>query len=283
MSLYCISWLILLAQHPNYIFLLFHRTPDAVICLFLSIVFCIRHHCQIESPFQQHSTTVRILLPDDYDIGKTYRVLYVLPVVANDERKHGDGLLEIMKYNFHNTHQLICVAPEFTSKPWYADHSDNMGRQDESHFLKTILPYIDDNYPTLKSKEGRLLIGFSKSGWGAFSLLLRHPGCFGRAVAWDAPLMLRVPRSYSMETFGTVENFRTYELTSLLRAKGPELGDSVRLNHFGYSSFQADHEAAHELMDTLKIPHGYREAVPREHTWTSGWLPEAVAMLCEAG
>ncbi len=58
---------------------------------------------QIESPFQHNSTTVRILLPDDFDAAKTYKVLYVLPVVANDERKYGDGLSEIIKYNYHNT------------------------------------------------------------------------------------------------------------------------------------------------------------------------------------
>ena len=36
---------------------------------------------QIESPFQQNRTTIRILLPDKFDTEKTYRVLYVLPVV----------------------------------------------------------------------------------------------------------------------------------------------------------------------------------------------------------
>jgi hypothetical protein len=74
---------------------------------------------RIESPFQQNSTTIRILLPDDFDTEKTYKVLYVLPVVENDKRKYGGGLMEIVKHDFHNIHQLICVAPEFTSIPWY--------------------------------------------------------------------------------------------------------------------------------------------------------------------
>ena len=140
---------------------------------------------RIASPYQADSTTIRILLPDNMIPGESYKVLYVLPVIENDNRRFGDGLSEIMKYGYHNKFKLICVAPEFTSLPWYADHATNSEQQDESHFLKTVIPFIDDQYPTLRSKEGRLLIGFSKSGWGAFSLLLRHPETFYRAVGWD--------------------------------------------------------------------------------------------------
>lgn len=42
---------------------------------------------RIESPFQRNSTIVRILLPDNIDTEKSYKVLYVLPVNADDERK----------------------------------------------------------------------------------------------------------------------------------------------------------------------------------------------------
>ena len=33
--------------------------------------------------------------------------------------------------------------------------------------------------------RGRMLVGYSKSGWGAFTLLLRHPGVFSRAAAYS--------------------------------------------------------------------------------------------------
>ncbi len=124
--------------------------------------------------YQADSTTIRVLLPDEMIPGESCQVLYVLPVVENDNHRFGDGLFEIAKYGYHNEFKLICVAPEFTSLPWYADHETNMQQQDESHLLRTVIPFIDDHYPTLKSNQGRLLIGFSKSGWGAFSLLLRR-------------------------------------------------------------------------------------------------------------
>ena len=67
--------------------------------------------------------------------------------------------------------------------------------------------------PVQTVPAGRLLLGFSKSGWGAFSLLLRHPDVFGRAAAWDAPLMMNKPGPYgSGDIFGTPENFARYQI-----------------------------------------------------------------------
>ncbi len=41
------------------------------------------------------------------------------------------------------------------------------------------------------------------------------------------------------------------------------------------------HQSAHRLMEELKIAHEYRDGPKREHSWHSGWLPEAVQMLVE--
>lgn len=140
---------------------------------------------QISSNYQSEETTVRVLLPDKLDASKKYRVLYVLPVVAAAERRFGDGLRQVRDLGFHNTHDLVCVAPEFTAPPWFADHDGDPGMRDESHLLKVVLPFVEATYPAIREADGRLLIGFSKSGWGALSLLLRNPQTFHKAAAWD--------------------------------------------------------------------------------------------------
>lgn len=81
----------------------------------------IRFH-KVHSPFQKDSTTVRVLLPDNIESAKACKVLYVLPVREEFNRKNGDGLVEILKNDFHNKFDLICVAPGYTYLPWYADH-----------------------------------------------------------------------------------------------------------------------------------------------------------------
>lgn len=242
---------------------------------------------RVASPFQSDSTTVRVLTPDNMDPNKEYKVLYVLPVIENDNRRFGDGLLEIQKYNYHNTHQLICVAPEFTAMPWFADHSNNQGKQDESHLLKTVIPYIDAVLPTLKAKEGRLLIGFSKSGWGAFTLLLRNSEVFGKAVGWD--IGIRVDTG-DLETskldekiardFGTKENFEHYRISSLLKEKGTILGSNQRLFYYNVEGKRgAGGAKIHQLMIELGIPHRYLYEPKIKHRWDSGWIPEAINFL----
>ncbi len=242
---------------------------------------------QVDSPFQHDRTTIRILLPNDYDTEKTYKVLYVLPVVENDRRKYADGLSEIMKYNYHNTHQLICVAPEFTSKPWYADHSDNMGRQDESHLLKTVLPYVDSRFPTSKSKEGRLLIGFSKSGWGAITLLLRNPDVFYKAAAWDTgirvdtgPIDEEDRARRIKEYFGSRSNFEKHRISNLIITKGKDLGDKERLFYYNTEGIRAAGGVElHRQMVEAGLPHRYYYETMRKHRWNSGWIPLAVEFL----
>jgi acylphosphatase len=105
---------------------------------------------------------------------------------------------------------------------------------------------------------------------------------FGKAVAWDAPLMMERPDKYHMaDIFGTQENFEKYRISTLLKKQAAKLLGPVRLIHFGYGNFREHHQLAHRLMDDLKIAHQYRDGPQREHSWHSGWLPEAVEMLVE--
>ena len=85
---------------------------------------------------------------------KLYKVLCVLPVQPTDTRPYGDGLQQIMEYNYHNIYNLICVAPEFTSMPWFANNNSIPDKQDESHFSETVMPLKQQTnikqYPMLK-------------------------------------------------------------------------------------------------------------------------------------
>ncbi|NLS92207.1 MAG: hypothetical protein GXX96_08515 [Planctomycetaceae bacterium] len=234
----------------------------------------------IRSEYQPGETSIRVLLPDRLQENRHYPVLYVLPVEAGNETRWGDGLVEVGKHDLANQYGLICVEPTFAQLPWYADHPTDPAIRQESYFVKTVVPLVDRLYPTQAEPEGRLLLGFSKSGWGGFSLLLRHPDTFGKAAAWDAPLMMDRPGRYgSGPIFGSEENFVKYEVAALLRRDAAQFQESDRLIHFGYGNFREHHQAAHRLMEELGIRQTYRDGPQREHSWHSGWLPEAVEML----
>jgi len=83
------------------------------------------------------------------------------------------------------------------------------------------------------------LVGFIKSGWGAMSLLLRHPDVFYRAAGWDAGIRLNtgpIEESDRAERiareWGTAENFDKYRISSLIISRGMKLGSETRLFYY---------------------------------------------------
>ena len=143
----------------------------------------------VSSQYQKGENLLEVLLPDRFDPTEAHRVLYVLPVETGIGGRYGDGLMEVKKLDAHNRHNLICVAIAFDQLPWFADHATDKQRQHETYITRVVVPFIESKYKTPGDASGRLLLGFSKSGWGAFSLILRNPQTFGKAASWDAPLM----------------------------------------------------------------------------------------------
>ena len=236
---------------------------------------------RLRSPRQNGETTVRVFTPEQVHPLPRLRTLYVLPVEAGGGTKWGDPASEIRRTDLANRHQLIVVLPTFSALPWYADHPTSPDLRQESYILEDVLPLVEQAYPADPRPEGRLLAGFSKSGWGAWSLLLRNPETFARAAAWDAPLMQAAPNRYGMRPiFADQANFERYRLTRLVRERAEILRRKNRLVLTGYfDSFRAHHIAMHGLLTELGIPHDYRDGPMREHHWESGWLEETVALL----
>lgn len=235
---------------------------------------------EVRSSYQAKTTQIRVLRPDKLEKGKKYPVVYVLPVEAGTESRYGDGLKEVQKLDLHNKLGAVFVAPTFSHLPWYADHPTKPEVRQETYFLKVVVPFIDQTYPVRAEAEGRRLLGFSKSGWGAWTLLLRHPDVFSKAAAWDAPLMMDKPGEYgSGDIFGTQNNFDGHRVSKLLEDKADKFQKDKRLILLGYGNFRAEHEKAHALMDKLKVAHEYRDGPARKHDWHSGWMKEAVELL----
>lgn len=238
----------------------------------------------VECEYQHAATLVKVLTPDKLESGRRYPVLYVLPVEPGTESRYGHGLAEVKRHDLHNRFGLICVLPTFTRLPWYADHPTDEKLRQETYLLKVVLPLIERELPALPTAEGRLLLGFSKSGYGAWSLLARHPDLFSRAAAWDAPVNMDSPSRFGMgEIYGTQENFEDYRLNRILETGSKPLASQPRLALLGYGSFRDQHVAMHEKLAEWHIPHEYRDGPQRKHVWESGWVPEAVQWLVQGG
>lgn len=234
----------------------------------------------VDSPYQAGETAIHVHLPDDFERNQDARVLYVLPVEPHDGEVWGNSTAEILKHDLHNRFQLICVKPTFSHPPWYADHPSDPEIQQESHFLNVVVPFIDETYCSTTSAPTRLLLGFSKSGWGACSLLLRHLDMFDRAAAFDAPLAWETPNRYGMsEVFGTQTNMDQYCIIDLMKGLAEELAVGPRFALYGYNDFRGQLQFLHYYMLKLGIPNEFQDGPRREHRWDSGWVPSAVEFL----
>lgn len=239
---------------------------------------CLVH--EVTSAFQAATTQIRVLLPAGQQASDRWRVIYVLPVEAGREERYGDGLAEVKKHDLQNKHRVVFVAPTFAHLPWYADHPTDAAIRQEAYFLNVVVPFVEKTYHVRAMRDDRLLLGLSKSGWGAWSLLLRHSDVFGKAAAWDAPLaMHRLGQFGTTPIFGTQENFEQYRVCDLLRMNARSLGGDSRLILTGYGNFLSHHEQLRRLLNDLKIRHEYRDGPQRKHDWHSGWVPEAVELL----
>lgn len=235
-------------------------------------------HFPIESSAQAGPVKVRIVAPAKLSAGEERRFLLILPVEKEGDARFGDGLAEARALGLHEKLGAVMVAPGFAALPWYTDHPTDPKRRDETHLIRGIIPWLDRLYPS--KKPCRLLLGFSKSGWGAFSLILRHPDLFRTAAAWDAPLMKEKPDQFEMgSAFATQANFERYEISRLL-GKGAEVFRAdKRLAHFGFGNFRDHHVRLEALLERLGIRREYKDGPSRKHDWGSGWLGDAAAAL----
>jgi len=251
----------------------------------------IRHQVYIIHTLNEaYDTNVRILLPDTKEGQARYlnnpRVVYVLPVNPDVTTQWNDGLYTVSQADLHNQYGFVAVAPSFTNWPWFADNPTDPKIQQETYFVKEVVPLVDSLFPETSKK--RLLLGFSKSGNGSYQLILRYPDMFMAASIWDAPVMKTAPDEFEMpQIYVTQDNFNQYCIPLLLPEKASLLQGRPRLGLFGYAVFSGpstdrgvDHiVGCHTMLNSLNIPHYYDDSNQRIHRWDSGWMPEAVEAL----
>jgi len=234
----------------------------------------------VTSPYQGRATQIEVLPPDCMQPGDKYPVLYLLPVNDGIMNQWGSGIVEAQRHDIHNRFHVICVAPEYDYTPWYGNHPTDPTLQQESYLLQTVMPLIEERYPVIEGKQGRILLGFSKSGFGAITIMLRNLDRIGMAAAWDTHLLMTGPLPGEEEmqrVFATQENFNQYCVPTLvdkhqatLQAGPPRLVLVANGNDAG---------SLHPLLEERVVPHRYLVDKKREHTWTSQWLPVVAELL----
>ncbi len=233
----------------------------------------------MESEYQLGKQEIHVLLPDNYEKTHAYRVLYVLPVEKGFDSRFGYGLGVLKELNAHNTYNLIIVQMGFEKEPWFGDHATDPNVRQASYVKAFVVPFIEKSYATLGTPEGRLLLGFSKSGWGAFSLILKHPEYFGYAAAWDAPITFE-SFHYGMKTvYGTPEQLTLYRPDLLVPKQRRFFEKQTRLVLTGNKDWGKETVSAHQLLDENGLKHHYDNTLAFPHRWNKGWMEPTLSVL----
>ena len=242
----------------------------------------------IESQYQNGKQEIHVLLPDNYREDKLYRVLYVLPVEKEFDQRYGYGLGELKRMDAHNKYDLIIVQMGFEKEPWYGDHSTDPKARQASYLKEFVVPYIENYYSTMPTSKGRLLFGFSKSGWGAFSLIMTYPEFFGYAASWDAPMFLDKFYLKMEAVYGTTDQLNIYRPDLLASKQKKYFQNKPRLVLSGEQGWGksiptptgSSHTVQmHKLLVEEGIKHVYDNSINVPHTWNEQWMSPALKAL----
>jgi Putative esterase len=229
----------------------------------------------------RHPFAVRVLAPDHPSIDYPHSFLYALPVESGfAQSSWGNGLDELQKLGVHNIYNATIIEPIFAVSPWYADNPVDPTIDHET-FTATLLPEWVDSHLATTGAEKNLLIGFSRSGYGALDLEFKHPSVFDAVAAWDFPADMAYDEFGSSVNYGTETNFQDhYQLTgAFIDSWKAPFTTKDRIWISKGSTFQTQVADFDALLTSHGVLHTLSVQLCDTHTWPAGWLSDAVAGL----
>jgi S-formylglutathione hydrolase FrmB len=223
---------------------------------------------------------INVIKPSGWSASNTYPVLFALPAL----NKASENVANVFDSGgYASAYGCVIVIPYFkTGIPWYGRKND--GTADEHAFTAGVLPGFATEFLACSAdREQRLLIGYSKSANGAYSLVLRNPTVFGYASAWDGVWTIDwATQNVTIQlnvTFGTEAQWQIYDPYTILTSYLSSVNDKQRLSLRGYETWQSDQTDMQILLNANSIQFSYDATDTGNHSFGGGWLSAAVADL----
>jgi S-formylglutathione hydrolase FrmB len=121
-----------------------------------------------------------VILPDNYKKSdKKFPVVYLLHGYSGNYASWAKDFKELKKqvdlYNF------IVIGVDGNYSSWYFDSPIDPSFKYETYVTSELVSYIDKNYKTISTRDGRAISGLSMGGHGALYLSIKHQDIFGAA------------------------------------------------------------------------------------------------------
>ncbi len=179
------------------------------------------------------------------------------------------------QYNF------IIVNPDGGLTNYYFDSPLDKASQFETFITKELVEKIDQTYPTIKDRTGRLIAGLSMGGHGAMYITARHPGLFCVAGSMSGVMNIntntwKVPAEFAKlraENFARLLDTPKYSLNPWPEYTIAGMTDQLKANDvklifdIGVDDFLIEpNRELHKKLVANGTPHDYIER-PGKHEW----------------
>lgn len=140
------------------------------------------------SAFRENEVHLRagVVLPENYDPGRAYAAVYVIPGFGGDERmafseanvRFATSKRDVPHRDLWSNAFIIVLNPESGNGHTLFADSDNNGPV-AAALIRELIPALEARYPLIKEPSARLVTGHSSGAWSALWLSLNHPETFG--------------------------------------------------------------------------------------------------------
>ena len=247
------------------------RLEGWLVFIFFLIGFC--QSATIDTVFvysgkMQKDVPAIVVIPESKEKVKKYPSVYLL---------HGYGG-SFMDWSSHmdlrplaEKYQCIIICPDGAKASWYLDSPEVKESQYETFVAVELIQFIDLNFPTIKSREKRVVTGLSMGGHGALFLAIRHPEKF--SVAGSMSGVVDLPNSSVKKELavklGPYEEYpaRWNDNSIVNMMEEIRTANLALLIDCGVDDyFIGDNRNLHQRLLDAKIDHDYIER-PGKHSW----------------
>jgi S-formylglutathione hydrolase FrmB len=242
----------------------------AVVILINSIFAAKVEERQIYSKAMNKDIPAIFIIPDSYyENTKAFPVVYLLHGFDGDYRNWVDLTSVEELPDFYD---IIIVCPDGSRDSWYFDSPIDPNSQYETHIAIEVVNFTDNNYRTVKSRNGRAIAGLSMGGHGAFFLAWRHNDVFGAVGSMSGGVDLRGSKNkYNIsQKIGPFDEYpgRWDSLTVINNASNIQKATLAIIMDCGVDDpFFEMNRAFHDSLLKAEVPNDYIER-PGTHNWT---------------
>lgn len=220
------------------------------------------HDATFHSALNNRDVSIKVYTPPGYEAGtRRYPVVYNLHGGDGSPERQWERTGATLRDAIENgkVRPMIYVFAEGLGNTLYQDYPDGSLKV-ESMIVWEMIPFIDKNYRTIASHEGRAIEGFSMGGFGALLIAFRYPTLFSSVVSYGgavlSPSTVRIAPN-NQQQFPTMDHYMANSPWGRIEKNKERINEHLRVRMVCGDADEKWYPGNIELKnkaDALKVP-----------------------------